>query len=478
MTDTDQKITSISPVTDVLVLGAGLAGLSAAHTLTSSQYDVITVEKNNHIGGLARTVQHGKFRFDLGGHRFLTNDKKVDTYVKNLLAGDYLTVSRSSKILLKNKYFDYPLRPVNSVFGFGIFKSIRILLEYSIEKLKSRFRKREQKSLDEWVTSRFGKTMYQLYFREYSEKVWGIECNRIDKEWIAQRIQGLSLGDAVKAAILKRRNIDHTTLTDTFIYPHLGIGTIADRLAQGVVKKNEIQTSASLVRLNHENGRIKNAVVQRNGHCKIITAQEYISSIPLTAVVNALTPAAPQYVLDAARRLSFRDLVTVTLMISKDRVTDQTWIYFPGKAVPFGRIHEPTNWSVSMAPPGNTSLVAEYFCFKNDTLWKKSDQQLVEQTIDGLVGLNIVSQEDVVDSKVIRIPNAYPLFEVGYMEQCETIMKYLDRFENLSLTGRSGMFRYFNMDHTIGSGMATAKRIIDKIPKPVRLDEKLKNRAR
>ena len=175
MTDTDHKITSISPATDVLVLGAGLAGLSAAHALTESQYNVITVEKNNHIGGLAITIQHGEFRFDLGGHRFLTNNKKVDRYVKNLLAGDYITVARSSKILLNKKYFDYPLRPVNSIFGFGVFKSLKILIEYCTEKLKQKIKKQEQQSLDEWVISRFGNTMYQLYFKEYSEKVWGID---------------------------------------------------------------------------------------------------------------------------------------------------------------------------------------------------------------------------------------------------------------------------------------------------------------
>ena len=227
---------------------------------------------------------------------------------------------------------------------------------------------------------------------------------------------------------------------------------------------NKIQTGASLVRLNHENGRIKNAVIEYKGNFRIITAQEYISSIPLTAIVNALIPSAPQHVIDASRRLRFRDLVTVTLMIKKERVTDQTWIYFPDKEIPFGRIHEPTNWSAKMAPPGHSSLVAEYFCFRNEELWNKTDEQLVEQTIDGLQALKILKRTDVIDSKVLRIPNAYPLFEVGYQEQCEIIMGYLDQFENLSLTGRSGKFRYFNMDHTIASGMSAAQQLIDRYP--------------
>ena len=464
MTDANHNIRSIEPATDVLILGAGLAGLTTAHNLSEAQFNVIAIEKAPNIGGLARTIQHGDFRFDLGGHRFLTNDLAVDSYVKNLLKGDYLTVPRSSKILLNNKYFDYPLRPLNSVFGLGIFKSLQILIDYCVQKLKNKFSTQQHRSLEDWVTTQFGKTMYKLYFRDYSEKVWGISCNQIAKEWIAQRIQGLSLGDAIKAAVLNRKNKKHTTLIDNFIYPHLGIGAIADRLGEQVTGENKILTSTSLVRLNHANGKILNAVVDLGERNKIIEAKEFVSSIPLTALVHALSPRPPQEVLDAANSLKFRDLVTVTLMINKERVTDQTWIYFPDKDIPFGRIHEPTNWSARMAPPGYSSLVAEYFCFKDDEIWGKTDEQLRDLTIEGLQSLNILTRDEVMDSKVLRIPNAYPLFEVGFQEQCEIILNYLDGFKNLSITGRSGMFRYFNMDHTIGSGMSIAQSIISKYP--------------
>lgn len=459
---TTDNIASIVPETDVLVMGAGLAGLTVAQQLTQANHSLIAIERDKQIGGLARTIKQGDFRFDLGGHRFLTNDRDIDEYVKTLLQGDYLTVSRTSKILLNKKYFDYPLRPLNSVFGLGLAKSLQILADYAFQKLKNRFNDIPQSSLQDWVTAQFGRTMFELYFKQYSEKVWGIDCNRIAREWITQRIQGLSLGDAVKAALFNRRQAKHTTLTDQFIYPHLGIGAIAERLAEQIVTRNEIATGTSLLRLHHDGEKIQNAVVSHKGRNRIIKAKEYVSSIPLTAIVRALSPAAPQKIVDAVNGLRFRDLVIVTLMVNRDRVTDQTWIYFPDKDIPFGRIHEPTNWSANMAPPGHSSLVAEYFCFKGDETWNTTDEQLVEQTISGLQSLDILDKGNVIDSRVLRIPNAYPLFEVGFQEKCETILDYLDNFQNLSVTGRGGSFRYFNMDHTIASGMSIAHKIMNK----------------
>ena len=218
MYENTTTITRLSQTTDVLTLGAGLAGLTAAYCLTESGCRVTTIEKSLQVGGLARTISHGDFRFDIGGHRFLTNDAAIDDFVKNLLAGDYLVVPRSSQILLNNKYFQYPLKPLNSIFGLGVNTSIKILLDYAYQKLKNKFKSTELRSLEDWVIQQFGKTMYTLYFRDYSEKVWGIDCDNIDKEWIAQRIQGLSLGEAIKAAIRKKNDKKYTTLTDNFIY--------------------------------------------------------------------------------------------------------------------------------------------------------------------------------------------------------------------------------------------------------------------
>ncbi|WP_455211976.1 FAD-dependent oxidoreductase [Kaarinaea lacus] len=469
MQDNPTVVKKISQSTDVLNLGAGLAGLTAAYTLTKSGCRVTTIEKNHHVGGLARTLSEGDFRFDIGGHRFLTNDVTVDRFVKNILGGDYLVVPRSSKILLNNKYFQYPLKPLNSIFGFGINTSINILLDYAFQKLKNKLNPCELSSLEDWVVQQFGETMFSLYFRDYSEKVWGIPCNNISKEWIAQRIQGLSLGEAIKAALnLKKKSnkkfAKYTTLTDNFIYPHLGIGAIAERLHSGVVEHNAVLTNTSLIRLNHSNKKIDHAVVRIGNRNQIIEADEYISSIPINTIVNSLYPRPPQSILQVANSMRYRDLVIVTLMLNQERVTDQTWIYFPDKNIPFGRIHEPTNWSAKMAPPGKTSLVAEYFCFRDDEIWNTTDDSLAELTKQHLQELGLIDCRDVIGSKILRIPHAYPLFEVGFQERCDTLYDYLEQFENLSFTGRSGKFRYYNMDHTIRSGMDVAQKIIPKIP--------------
>ncbi len=457
-------IPRLSQETDVLTIGAGLAGLTAAYCLTKSGCRVTTIEKNHHIGGLARTINEGEFRFDIGGHRFLSNDVAIDEFVKKLLAGDYLIVPRSSKIFLNNKYFLYPLKPLNSMFGFGVNISIKILLDYAFQKLKNQFKSQELRSLEDWVIQQFGKTMFALYFRDYSEKVWGIDCKNIAKEWIAQRIQGLSLGEAIKAALFNKKDTKYTTLTDNFIYPHLGIGAIAQQLYKGIVPRNPVLTNTTLLRLNHSGKNINHAVVRVGDRHKIIEADEFISSIPINTIVNSLHPRAPQSILQVASSLRFRDLVIVTIMLNQERVTDQTWIYFPDKNIPFGRIHEPTNWSAKMAPAGKTSLVAEFFCFRNDAIWSQTDEGLTMLTIDYLHKLNLINKKFVIGSKVLRVPNAYPLFDVGFQKRCDTLYDYLNQYENLSFTGRSGKFRYYNMDHTIRSGMDVAQEIMQKIP--------------
>lgn len=457
-------INSLSQATDVLTLGAGLAGLTAANCLTKAGYRVTTIEKNRHVGGLARTICDGDFRFDIGGHRFLSNDTAIDDFVKNLLAGDYLVVSRSSKIFLNNRYFQYPLKPINSIFGFGIRTSTKILLDYAYQKVKNKLKAQQSRSLQDWVTQNFGKTMFSLYFRDYSEKVWGIACNSIAKEWIAQRIQGLSLGKAIKTAVINKNGARYTTLTDRFIYPHLGIGAIAQQLYNGIVPQNPVMTNSAMLRLAHSGNKIDHAVVRTGNRNRIIKAEEFISSIPIGTIVKSLYPVAPPHILQVANDLRYRDLVIVTLMLNQERVTDQTWIYFPDKNIPFGRIHEPTNWSAKMAPPGKTSLVAEYFCFRGDTLWRRSDEDLTQMTIAHLQKLRLINKKPILGSKVLRIPNAYPLFDIGFQKRCDILYDYLSQYKNLSFTGRSGKFRYYNMDQTIRSGLEVAQTIMQKIP--------------
>ena len=452
----------VSAKNSTLILGGGLAGLSAAHKLSEARTPVTVVEADRCVGGLARTVEHNGFRFDLGGHRFVTQDKALEQFVRELLGKDFLVVPRSSKILLRNRYFDYPLKPVKTFFGFGPVTSVRILLDYFLEQIRSRIVTREPVSLEDWVVMNYGRTMFNIYFRDYSEKVWGVDCQQIDQKWVEQRIQGLSLGKAIAKALMPKNKKQYTTLADQFLYPRLGIGEIADKLADDVREQNAIFTNTRVEVINHSNSEIESVQVSCNNQHEEISAKHFISTIPLPVLVKLFNPGPPKDVIEAANQLRSRDLVTVTLMINQPRVTEDTWIYVPEKSIPFGRIHEPTNWSDSMAPPGKSLLVIEYFCFRGDKTWSTEDEELIARTSNSLAELGILKQADIMDGVVLRIPNAYPLFNVGYADHCQTIYRYLSTFENLYTAGRGGMFKYYNMDHTMLAGFDVARSVLQK----------------
>ncbi|MBI5213110.1 MAG: FAD-dependent oxidoreductase [Nitrospirae bacterium] len=445
----------------IIVMGGGLTGLSAGYVLTKAGLGVKVFESDSGVGGLSKTIEHNGFRFDLGGHRFFTKEKRLNDFVEGLMGEELVSVPRKSKIYMRNKYFDYPLKPLNAIFGLGIFTTIEILFDYAAERIKNLIKEPRNISLEDWVVSNFGRKMFDIYFKEYSEKVWGIDCSRISAEWVAQRIRGLSLASAVKNAFFKLNGKDVPSLVDVFLYPRLGIGRISDRLKDEIeAGNNSVITDARVERINHSDFKIKDIIIRHRKQPLVFDGEEFISSIPITKLVNMLNPAPPENVLAAASKLRFRDLVIVALMINAKRVTDQTWIYIPEKKIPFGRIHEPTNWSEQMAPEGKTVVVAEFFSFKGDGIWSMSDEDLSAVTAENLEGMGFIKKHEVIDSAVIRVPNAYPLFDVGYKELCNEIYDYLGRFRNLHIAGRSGMFRYYNMDHAIESGIETAEKIL------------------
>ncbi len=446
----------------IVILGAGLSGLAAGHRLVQSGREIVVVEKSTAVGGLSRTVVVNNHRFDLGGHRFLTDDAGIETLVRDLLGKDLLTVPRRSRIHLRGQYVDYPLRPANALFGLGVPTALKALYDYFKEKMIDVVKDREIVTLRDWVVSQFGRTMYDLYFKEYSEKVWGMDCHRIDRAWIAQRIDGLSLWQALKNAFSKVSGKNIKTLTDTFYYPRWGIGQLSDRLRDEISRFSPVLTETEVTRVYHDNGSVHTVSCKGAHEQNELEGDVFVSSIPITLLLRRLSPAPPEHVLTAASKIRYRGLVTVTLMFNQERVTDLTWLYLPDKAVPFGRIHEPRNWSPFMAPPGRTHLVAEYFCSEGDSIWNGSDRFLTELTAHHLHRLGLIDRDDVADSCVLRIPDAYPVFEVGYRDHVKTLTDYLDGFENLHIIGRSGMFRYLNMDRAMESGILTAEEILHR----------------
>ncbi len=443
-----------------VVLGAGLSGLSAAAWLTRAGHPATVVEKDTTVGGLARTITHGEYRFDLGGHRFLTDNQQLQSFVSELLGDDLLRVPRKSQIYIAGQYIDYPLTPLNAVFGLGPAKTGGILLDYGKEKVLGAFRHKKITSLEDWVVARFGRTIFELYFKNYSEKVWGIDSRNISKDWVSKRIDGLSLGRFIQHSLIRPGRHPVKTLTDTFWYPRLGIGQLADRMHELIQKENVVKTAAAVETIGHKQGRITSVQCTWAGKKHTIKGSDYISSLPITQFIAGMNPQPPDAVRRAASRIRFRSLVIVALFVKKRRLTDLTWMYFPENIVPFGRIHEPKNWSADLAPQGRSHVVAEYFCNTDDSIWQSSEKKLSDLTADHLQKLGFLEKGDVLDSTVLRIPYAYPVFDLQYHRHLKVITDFLDTFENLHLIGRSGMFSYLNMDQAMESGIMVAEKVM------------------
>ena len=443
-----------------IILGAGLSGLSAAAWLTRGGQPATVLEKDVQVGGLARTISHGDFRFDLGGHRFLTDNERLQTFVAELLGEDLLKVPRKSQIYLDGTYVDYPLSPTNAVFGPGLAQTGTILLDYAREKCRSIIRPRPATSLEEWVVARFGRTLFNLYFKNYSEKVWGIDCRQISRDWVARRIDGLSLRRYILHSLFRFTAGSSKTLTDSFYYPRYGIGQLADRLQDLVTGRNEVRTGAAVERILHAGGRISGIEFQEGNATRCCEGSAYLSSIPITRFLEKMSPSPPEPVRSAAAGIRFRALVIVALFLNRPTVTDLTWMYFPGKDIPFGRIHEPKNWSDALAPASQSHVVAEYFCNSNDRIWQTADDDLAALTARHLQELGFFDQEELAGSRVLRIPYAYPVFDVQYQRHLQVITDYLGRFANLHLVGRNGMFSYLNMDQAMESGIAAAEQVM------------------
>jgi protoporphyrinogen oxidase len=340
--------------------------------------------------------------------------------------------------------------------------SVKAMADYGKTRIEQRMHPTPIVSMEDAYINQFGRTLYELFFQRYSEKVWGLPCNQMSGDWVTQRSKGMSLVTAVKDAIVPSKG-KVVSLIDNFMYPAEGFGRFSERMADSIRDLgNKIELESGVEAVHREGDRVVGVTVGTPDGPRRVEAANYISSIPLTMLAKIMQPAAPADVLAAADSLTFRNVITVNIMLKKSRVTHDTWLYVHDRNILFGRFHEPKNWSAAMVPGDEyTSLVVEYFCSFGDSIWNMTEEQLVEQTVKHLVeDLKFISPEEVIGGFTVRAPRAYPSYVIGYEKHLETVKNFVYGIENLQIIGRYGTFRYNNTDHSIETGLLAAKNIL------------------
>jgi protoporphyrinogen oxidase len=456
----------------VIVLGAGPGGLACAHKLTEYGDQVTVLEKEPHVGGLSATTERDGFRFDLGGHRWFTKNRDLNDWFQRVMAGRLVAVERRSRILFDGKYFDYPITLKNVLKTAGVGTSLSCVADYALHTLHQFFARPVVTTMEDAFVAQFGRRLYELFFRRYSEKVWGRPCGQMSADWVRQRSKGLSVWSAVQNALLKPREKSAKTLIETFLYPRLGYGEIGEVLRDGVERGGNRVLTRAWVRTVDVGDPARVAVTyERDGRSERVVGDYVVSTVPLTALLAfALEPAPPPAVIAAARRLEFRSVVTVNLMLDLPRMTDDTWIYCHDEGLGFARLHEPRNWSPAMAPDGKTSVVLEYFCTKGDVTWSRPEAEMVAWGVKDLCRLGFVRPEQVVGGFTSRAADAYPTYDLGYLDSLRVMRDHVFALQRLAVVGRGGTFRYNNADHSIEMGLVTAQMIHGEVSRARVLD--------
>ena len=445
------------------IIGGGPAGLTAALELSRAGVEPIVFEMDRQVGGISRTVDYKGYRFDIGGHRFFTKVDRVHNWWMDILSEEFLVRPRLSRIYYQGKFFDYPLKPMNALLNVGFFESVLVGLSY----LKAQaFPSREEKNLEQWVTNRFGRRLFEMFFKTYTEKVWGMKCTEIGADWAAQRIKNLNLGKAALSMLapklLTGKN-QITTLIEEFYYPRLGPGQMWERVTDMLEARGHPVHLEHWVKTIHRDGeRVTGiTVVDVNGEEERFDADHVISTMPVRELLNAMDPPPPAESLEAANRLRYRDFLTVGLVVESTELFPDNWIYIHSPDVKVGRIQNFGNWSPYMIPDKSTSCIGlEYFVQEGDELWTASDEELIELGKKETARLGLIDADKVIDGVVIRVPKAYPVYDHGYKENIDSIRDYVDQIPNLHLIGRNGQHRYNNQDHSMVTAMYAAENIL------------------
>lgn len=444
----------------IIIMGGGLAGLAAGYELSRAKKRVLIIEKWDDVGGLARTLEVNGFRFDTGPHRWYTKSNMVNDWMLKILGDEVIKVPRLTRIYFDNRFFFYPIKLMNALTGIGIITACRAVIDYIFARFRARLLKPHLLTMEDGYINQFGKTLYETFFKRYSEKLWGQDCKQISIDWVGQRTRGLNILTILKDTFFKSKDV--VSLVDEFSYPKKGIGRLAEKLVIEIKKRGgEIITSAEVNEINVIKNKISNIGFKKNGQKTLVKGQQFISSIPIDDFVKLINPKIDKKIIHLAQKLQYRDELQVALFVKKTHITADTWIYVHPKTIPFMRVMEMDNWSDDLSPVGTTTLVFEVACNIGDNMWKKSDTEVIKMISDSYINeFKLINKNDIIGGFVHRVPKEYPVYHIGYKEDTDIIKKHLSGLSNIQLVGRNGTFRYNNMDHSVEMGLYAAWNIL------------------
>jgi protoporphyrinogen oxidase len=440
---------------DAIVIGAGPAGLTAAWKLAEAGQRVVVLEASDAVGGLARSLEVFGARVDVGPHRFFSSDRRINEAWLDAVDGDYVMVDRTTRILYDGKLFDYPLKPANALKNLGVAESIRSIGSYAKAQVCP---PEDTSSFEGWVTSRFGARLYEIFFKTYSERLWGIPCTELDADFAAQRIKNFSLGAALKSAIRPSSGAGHKTLADRFAYPMTGAGLVYEKMAERLQNAGgEIEFRTPVERVLLSGADVKGVQLVSGD---LLFAPHVISTMPLTSMVRTL-PAVPDHVVAACEALRYRNTTLVFLEVSGPSTFPDQWIYIHDPRVRMGRLTNFSNWSRDVGGDrSQTILCAEYWSNDEDSFWTHDDETLGQIAVNDVRLTGLIGSAAVRQTSVRKLHRCYPVYERGYRDHVQTIREFLETISGLHAIGRYGSFKYNNQDHSILMGLLVVDNIV------------------
>jgi protoporphyrinogen oxidase len=445
----------------VLVMGAGPAGLATAHALAKASVPVEVLELNPYVGGLCRTIEQDGYRFDLGGHRWFTKNQDLQDWFLALMEGELIDVDRTSRIFFDGRFFQYPISIPDVIRNAGPATSALAVASYAASTVRGVFRRAPPKNVKEAFERQFGPRLFEMFFRRYTEKVWGLPCDEISAAWVTQRTKGLSILTTLVDALVRQRSV--VSLVDKFVYPRLGYQRIAERMAEDIVEwGGSVHLDRRVVSVTQHAPNDFSVTHEGPEGPAVSRATDVVSTVPLSSLVSMTSPEAPAKVRRTAESLTFRDLVTVTVMLDMPQMTTDTWLYVHDDDLLFARMHEPKNWSPDLVPSlDKTSVVCECFCTRGDDVWTMSDDDLADRVVADLADrLGFITRDQVVGHCIVRTVNAYPVYDLEYEAKVGTLHEWVSQRDGLHVVGRGGTFRYNNADHSIEMGLRLGKLLL------------------